>query len=54
MSENIQVNKVEDLKKIKESYEQYMDGYKYKALVCSGAGCISSDCGEVMEELLKK
>jgi NADH-quinone oxidoreductase subunit F len=31
-----------------------LSGYKYRLLVCSGAGCISSNCGEVKDALISE
>ena len=41
------VHSVVDLGKIKQEYEQKRAGKKYHILVCGGAGCVSSGCGEV-------
>ncbi|NSW89846.1 MAG: NADH-quinone oxidoreductase subunit NuoF [Firmicutes bacterium] len=43
----------EDLIKIKENYINETRRYKYKIMVCSGAGCISSNCYAVKEALIK-
>lgn len=53
MSEVIFLKTVDDLANIKKSYNEKMDRYKYKVLVCSGAGCISSNCHTVRDALLK-
>lgn len=41
------VQSTADLEQIKNDYNQMLSGYKYQVLVCSGAGCISSNCREV-------
>jgi len=43
------INNIEDLNKIKDRYEAYLNKYKYQVLVCSGAGCVSSNCSQVKE-----
>ncbi len=53
MKESTYVYKAEDLEQIKSKYNKSMSGYDYEALVCSGAGCISSDCGKVMDALIE-
>ncbi len=52
--DNTMIKSMEDLKKIKDSYNAMLSGYKYRILVCSGAGCISSNCGEVRDALLSE
>jgi len=42
-----------DLIKIKENYLQKMKEKSFKILVCSGAGCISSNCHAVKDTLMK-
>ncbi|HBQ63797.1 MAG TPA: hydrogenase [Clostridiales bacterium] len=42
----------EDLLKIKAQTLKNMKQYQHRLLICSGAGCISSDCGKVKEALL--
>lgn len=46
------INKIEDLEYIKKRYNEKLAKYKYQILVCSGAGCISSNCGEVRNAIL--
>ena len=43
----------EDLLRIKEGYLEHQGSYKRQVLVCGGAGCISSNCGEVRDALTK-
>jgi len=53
MSVKGKISSITDLKEIKKSYDSRMDKYEYKVLVCSGAGCISSDCHAVKDALIK-
>ena len=46
------ISSIEDLNNIKSCYNQNLTKYKYQILVCSGAGCISSNCGEVKKAFL--
>ena len=43
----------EDLLNIKEEYLRRQKSYRRQVLVCGGAGCISSNCGEVRDALIK-
>jgi len=52
MSKNM-IKSIEDLKKIKAECKAKNDQYKYKVLVCGGAGCISSNCYDVKDALIK-
>ena len=47
------IKSTEDLKAVKISFEQKIRNYDYRVLVCSGAGCISSNCHAVRDALLK-
>ncbi|MGE5582086.1 MAG: NADH-ubiquinone oxidoreductase-F iron-sulfur binding region domain-containing protein [Bacillota bacterium] len=53
MSQGLQVKNQEDLVRIKNEHLKQMANYKYRILVCSGAGCISSNCHAVKDALLK-
>lgn len=53
MSEEMLVKSRDDLENIKKNYLGRIKRYKYRILVCSGAGCISSNCHEVRDSLLK-
>ncbi|HEX3043343.1 MAG TPA: NADH-ubiquinone oxidoreductase-F iron-sulfur binding region domain-containing protein [Bacillota bacterium] len=53
MCEELGIKTIDDLVRIKAEYLQKMAGYKYRILVCSGAGCISSNCQAVKEAILK-
>ena len=41
------INTIADLESVKNRYNQKLSKYKYQVLVCGGAGCISSNCGEI-------
>ena len=43
----------DDLLNIKEEYLRRQKSYRRQVLVCGGAGCISSNCGEVRDALIK-
>lgn len=47
------VNKFADLEQIKKEYNEGLSKYNYQILVCGGAGCVSSNCGEVEDALNK-
>ena len=53
MSVKSKISSIADLKEIKKSYDSRMDKYEYKVLVCSGAGCISSNCHAVRDALTR-
>ncbi len=53
MVEKKQIKSMDDLKLIKQQYEAEKSKYRYRVLVCSGAGCISSNCHAVKDALLK-
>ena len=38
-----------DLETIKAAYNQHTAAYRYQILVCSGAGCVSSNCARVRD-----
>ncbi len=42
-----------DIMEIKENYLRKLEGKKFRILVCSGAGCISSDCHAVKDALVE-
>ena len=42
-----------DLISVKEEYLKRLEGKSFRILVCSGAGCISSDCHAVRDALVK-
>ncbi len=48
------VKNIADLEKIKNKYNKDLAKYKYQVLVCSGAGCISSNCGDVRNAILNE
>lgn len=41
------IKSIEDLEQIKQNYNDKLNSYKYQVLICSGAGCISSNCLDV-------
>jgi len=41
------INSIADLEQIKSKYNEKLTKYKHQILVCSGGGCISSNCGDV-------
>lgn len=45
------VKSITDLDSIKNRYNDKLSKYKFQVLVCGGAGCISSNCGEVKKAL---
>ena len=46
------INSIDDLERIKNNYNDRLSHFKYQVLVCSGAGCISSNCLEVKAAVL--
>ncbi len=46
------IKNIDDLLQIKNEYNERISGYKYQVLVCSGAGCVSSDCGAVRDAII--
>ncbi|HEX3045624.1 MAG TPA: NAD(P)-binding protein [Bacillota bacterium] len=53
MSVELTVKTIEDLDRIKQSFKENVQKYKYRALVCSGTGCTSANCAAVKEALIK-
>ena len=53
MSVHLKANTREDLQAIKTACGEELLKYDYKILVCSGAGCISSNCHAVRDALIK-
>jgi len=49
----MKINRVADLDQIKKEYSEQLSKYNYQILVCGGAGCVSSNCGEVSAALVK-
>ncbi len=47
------IKNIEDLESIKTEYLQKCQEYKYRVLICGGAGCISSNCMEIKDALDK-
>lgn len=46
------IKTVSDLEQIKKNYNENISKYKYQILVCAGAGCVSSSCGEVRDAII--
>ena len=46
------INSISDLEIISNRYHDKLNKYKFQVLVCSGAGCISSNCLEVKDAIL--
>jgi NADH-quinone oxidoreductase subunit F len=53
-SMNVMVKSKDDLLKIKNAYQSNNAKYQYQVLVCAGAGCVSSDCGQVRDAVINK
>jgi NADH-quinone oxidoreductase subunit F len=49
----IPIQSKEDLIRVKENYINKSSQYKYRVMICAGAGCISSNSSSVKEALLK-
>jgi NADH-quinone oxidoreductase subunit F len=47
------IKTIDDLINIKKQYQENIKKFKHRVLVCAGGGCISSNCQEVKEALLK-
>ena len=52
MHQKSKVGSYKDLMRIKDEYIKMLEGKEFQILVCSGAGCISSNCHAVKESLL--
>jgi NADH-quinone oxidoreductase subunit F len=50
----LRIKTKDDLITIKNEHNNLMSNYKYKILICSGAGCVSSDCYEVYTAVLEE
>ncbi len=46
---SMKIDRIELLDQIKSSYNEELNRYKHKVLVCAGAGCVSSNCGMVRD-----
>jgi len=53
MGEDLKIKTMEDLESIKKSFIENVKRYRYRALICSGTGCTSSDSARVKEALIK-
>ncbi len=45
----MKIDRIELLDQIKSTYNEELNRYKHKVLVCAGAGCVSSNCGMVRD-----
>ncbi len=45
----IKINNLSDLQKVKKTYNDNAKRYKMQIAVCGGAGCVSSNCAEVLQ-----
>lgn len=52
MSSQGKIQSAEELVNIKTKYNDSLQTYSYQVLVCSGAGCISSNCHAVKNQLI--
>ena len=48
----MRITNLTHLEIIKSNYNQQLSQYRYQILICSGAGCVSSDCGDVRDAIL--
>ncbi|WP_428863726.1 NADH-ubiquinone oxidoreductase-F iron-sulfur binding region domain-containing protein [Clostridium sediminicola] len=48
------IQSIKDLNSIRQKHYENVEKYQHLILICSGAGCISSNCGEVKDALLKE
>ncbi|HYE68164.1 MAG TPA: SLBB domain-containing protein, partial [Anaerovoracaceae bacterium] len=51
---NKKIRTIEDLDQIKKEFAENKEQYRYRLLLCSGSGCVSSGCKEVRDSLLKE
>ena len=52
MVKNVRIKNQADLLRIRDEYNKEMNGKRFKIVICSGAGCISSNCHAVRDSLL--
>ena len=52
MGRNMKIWNQTDLLQISDNYKKETGGKKYKIIICSGAGCISSNCHAVRDSLI--
>jgi len=43
------IKTIEDLDTIRDRYNEQTQAYSHQALVCGGAGCVSSNCAAVLD-----
>ena len=46
------ISSIVDLEQLKTNYNKLLAKYKHQVLVCSGAGCVSSNCGVVRDAFI--
>ena len=51
---SIFITNKDELLKVKKEYLTQTEKYKFQILVCAGAGCVSSDCGEVRDAVIEQ
>ncbi len=52
MGKSARIRNQADLLRIRDEYNKVMNGKKFKIVICSGAGCISSNCHAVRDSLV--
>jgi (2Fe-2S) ferredoxin len=53
MANQLQIKTGADLTRIKDEYQTKLAKFKYQILLCSGAGCVSSNCQAIKDSLQK-
>jgi NADH-quinone oxidoreductase subunit F len=48
------INTIEDLERIQKQYNDETAKYAHQVLVCAGAGCVSSNCGDVRDAVVQE
>ncbi len=48
------INTITHLQNIKEQYNNTLQKYDYRIYICSGAGCVSSNCGQVYDAFVSE
>jgi NADH-quinone oxidoreductase subunit F len=49
----LKIRTLNDLENVKKLFNETVDQYKYRVLICSGTGCTSANCAAVKEALIK-
>ena len=50
----LKINNLAELEQVKSRYKKDLEKYKAQILVCSGAGCVSSDCEKVRDAIVEE